>query len=136
MAHQYDRWIQEFILKDKDGNIIATVNESADAPGHPSGLPDYRRAQSVGIMINDIEYRFDRDSHGDPLDENTLQFNSQTGKWRLYIDESQTDFERILSFQCEVTFTENFIYPNTKLVFHSDKTNQRLSPSLDWSDDD
>lgn len=125
MAHQYDRWIQKFILKDQEGHIIADSDSGTD----------WRRAESVGIMINDKEYRFDRDAEGNPLDDtNTLFFDD--GKWKIYIDEEQTDLERILTFQCEVSFNDILTDDRTvQLTFHSDKQNQRLSPSLDWSDD-
>lgn len=116
MAHQYDQWHQNFTIKDQDGNILVPT----DPYDSENQAPDNARCVAgLSIMINDRRYVYPAD----------IDFDDDTLKWSIAIDNEQTDLERILSFQCAVDF-------GNETVIHSDKVNTRLSPSLDWSEDD
>ena len=120
MAHQYDRWYQAFTIKDQDGHVLVPTDDDrlvVDSDNYDSNL---RGIQGLEILINDNRYSDD---------DGSITFDDNTNQWKVYINQEQTDLERILSFQCAVDF-------GNQTVIHSDKVNTRLSPSLDWSDDD
>ena len=107
MAHQYDRWYQAFTIKDQDGHVLVPTDDDrlvVDSDNYDSNL---RGIQGLEILINDNRYSDD---------DGSITFDDNTNQWKVYINQEQTDLERILSFQCAVDFGNQTVFNKDDLI--------------------